>query len=354
MAGIGRSWPASSAIRDNTFDVMFGNGVHGVRLTEGQSVSVSYLHHAGSAGDVAPGASSDFVFLDYATDSMGDNVNPNDYMDLKVSVCISGGTDSDTVDFIRQVTGMNSRSLVLATEDNFRLFFRRFSFIGYSDCWSEDNSMTVSAVCLGTALKDVTDTDDYYTVDTASLPLSAGQKEMVRTTLENSKKAFAGVTLRFVDPVIRRFAAVCYVKTKDVYDREYVKAAVRKALAAYFMGLDEGVTFIAKSDVTQAVLTACDRVTAFDMDFISEQAEDTFRDGRTYRYEYRYVNGAWEWTPVRFMYEEGTYPGLDSWGNIQLDSRIEVPVLHGGFACFPDRSDRTSSVTVEAVQVCFI
>ena len=32
-------------------------------------------------------------------------------------------------------------------------------------------------------------------------------------TLANSKKTFAGVTIKFKDPIIRRFAFICYVSS---------------------------------------------------------------------------------------------------------------------------------------------
>ena len=133
---------------DNAIDIMFGNDIYGKKLNSGDSVLIEYLRHSGDYGNIAPNETSDFIFLEYSYDTMGNAINGNDYMKLSVSTCISGGTNSDSIEFIRSMVGANSRSLVLASEDNFKLFFKRFSFIGYVNCWSETNSMVVIATCL--------------------------------------------------------------------------------------------------------------------------------------------------------------------------------------------------------------
>ena len=114
---------------NSSFDIMFGDGIYGKKISNGDNISISYLVHAGTMGNISPNKSSQFIFSEYGYDSLGNGVNLNDYIDLYIDTCVSGGTDSDSVDFIRNMVGKNSRSLVYASEDSFKLFFKRFSYL---------------------------------------------------------------------------------------------------------------------------------------------------------------------------------------------------------------------------------
>lgn len=341
---------------DNGFEVTFGNGLFGKRLIEGQSIQIEYLKHAGAIGNIAPGENAEFAFGEYGKDTLGNEVNVNDFVKLKLETCVSGGTNSDTIAFIRKMVGANSRSSVLASDENFRLFFKRFSFIGYINCWSESNSMNINVTCLRNFSKEIKDIEDYYTMDVNNFLLTAEQKAMIQNTLENSKKAFAGISLKFQDPVIRKFAVICYVKVENSYDKDIAAASIRKILAQYFYNSVEDTQFISKSEIIKKIHNEVDSVKSIDLDFMSELAESAFKNGYYYKYELIYANSVYKYVNTRVIYEKDNTPGLDGYGNISLDSKLEIPVLKGGFYYYPDKDndDRSNSVIVEPVQIYFI
>ena len=59
---------------------------------------------------------------------------------------------------------------------------------------------------------------------------------------------------------------------------------------------------------------------------------------------------------VKTIYDPESVAGLDDYGNIQLSSKLEMPLLHGGFKYYPNKesNDKTSSVRMETVQILFI
>ena len=59
---------------------------------------------------------------------------------------------------------------------------------------------------------------------------------------------------------------------------------------------------------------------------------------------------------VREIYEDTVYPGLDGYGNISLNSKLEVPVLHGGFSYYPEKNinNKSNSIRIPEIQVYFI
>lgn len=344
---------------DNSFDVIFGNGVYGKLLTEGDTVTITYLKHGGESGNVSTNDVSEFTFLDYGSDSLGENVNINDYMKLYVSTCISGGANSDSIDFIRNMVGTNSRSLVLASSDNFRLFFKRFSFIGYVNCWAESNSMTINAVCLSNVKSDVKSIDEYFNLDPKKMLLNNEQKEMIINTLENSKRSFAGISLNFKDPIIRKYAFICYVKADNVYNKDIIKTAIKKMLGNYFLNLKDDTQFISKSELVSLILDECDNIKSLEMNIISEAAETAYYENYYIKYEMKHNNGLYYYVPVKYSYEPDNLVGLDSYGNISLDCKMEIPILHGGFKYYPNKDNNNSnlkndSIRLKEIEIYFI
>ena len=250
---------------DNELDIMFGNGMYGKQLSEGQSVTVNYILHVGRLGNIKLSDNSDFNIVSAVYDSFGNSVSDIDFLSFSLGSNISGGMDSDTSGDIRKMIGYNSRSLVIASENNFKLFFNRFSFIGHSNIHSEDNSLIVNAICTSNYADGVKDTDEYFNAYLNNqILLSNEQKEMVKETLNNSNKTFAGISLEFTDPDIYRYAIVAYIKAESKYDRDTIKSEISKAVMDYFVNLPTNTLFIPKSDIIKTVLDKVHNIESID------------------------------------------------------------------------------------------
>jgi hypothetical protein len=341
---------------DNSFDIMFGNDIYGLKLTKGDTITVDYLTHDGVLGNILTSEHAEFSFNNYGLDTLNNEVNINDYMTLSIKNCISGGSNSDTIDFIKTMIGSNSRSLVLVSENNFNLFFKRFSFVGYTSCWSESNTMLINATCLTNVKSKIKDIEDYFTMNIDDMLLTYDQKNMIINTLENSKKSFAGLTLNFVDPVIRQFAFICYVKIDNIYNKDTAIQSIRNILGEYFLNIENNTLFIAKSELISLISSKVDCILSIDLDIISEYGESAYHDNSYIKYELKNTNNTYSYIKVEEIYENSIYPGLDGYGNISLNSKLEVPVLHGGFTYYPNKSenDKTESFKIPDIQVYFI
>lgn len=346
---------------ENIFDIMFGNDIYGSTLNPGDVVQVLYITHSGTSGNIGLFDNSSFEFLDNGYDSNGDSVNLNDYLILNTSNIISGGTNADSIEFVRNMIGYNSRSNVIASEENFKLFFKRFSFIGHVNCWSEENSMTVYATCISNIIDNISSLDKYYELtDKSKNPSSTGiliteeQKLMVKNTLKNSNKSFAGLTLKFQDPEIRRFAIFCYIKSKSQYSKQDIEESVKDIFGTYFMNLNDDCKFIAKSDLINIGSTCHDDIESFDIDIISELGEETFYNGYYYDYQLEYIDSQYQFIKKKIYYESDVTPGIDNYGNISLSSKLEIPILGGGFNYYPDRNDKSISVKLDPITIIWI
>lgn len=341
---------------DNTFSIMFGNGIFGYKIQEGDSIKIRFITHAGEDGNIINTSSPDWTIVSPLYNSYGNPLSADNFLNVKLETPVSGGTDADSIELVKNMIGYNSRSLVLANENNFKQFLRRFSFIGQTSIISEPNSLTVVASCLRNTVKEITDPEEYLELESKDLLVTDREKKMVIEALSNSNNTFTGMSFTFQDPIICKFSMICYVKIASTYDRELTKTNIRNAVASYFMNLPENTQFISKSDIINAVTEADSNIESFDFDFISEMNENAYKNGYSIEYKQRITNGVYKYVPVKTFYDKTNILGLDQIGNIQLNSKLQIPLLHGGFYYFPNKesNDKSTSIKTESVQVMFL
>lgn len=341
---------------DNTFTIMFGNGIFGYRIQEGDSIRIRFISHAGEDGNIINVSAPDWTIISPLYNSYGNTLSADNYLNIKLATPVSGGTDADSIELVRDMVGYNSRSLVLANENNFKQFLKRFSFIGQTSIISEPNSLTVVASCLRNKNNEISEPEEYLELDSKDLLITDREKEMVITALSNSNNTFTGMSFEFQDPIICKFSMICYVKIASTYNRELTKTNIRNTIASYFMSLPENTQFIPKSDIVNAVTDADPNIESFDFDFISELNENAYKNGYYIEYKQRIINGVYKHIPTKIIYDKTNTPGLDQIGNIQLNSKLQIPLLHGGFYYYPNKesNDKSTSIKTESIQVMFL
>lgn len=341
---------------DNTFSIMFGNGIFGYRIQEGDSIRIRFIVHAGEDGNIINTSSSDWTIISPLYNSYGNPLSADNYLNIKLATPVSGGTDADSIELVKNMIGYNSRSLVLANENNFKQFLKRFSFIGQTSIISEPNSLTVVASCLRNKTNEIKEPEEYLELESKDLLISDREKEMVIDALSNSNNTFTGMSFEFQDPIICKFSMICYAKIASTYNRELAKTNIRNAVATYFMSLPENTQFIPKSDIINRVIEADSNIESFDFDFISELNENAYNDGYYIEYKQRIINGVYKYIPIKTIYDKTNTPGLDQIGNIQLNSKLQIPLLHGDFYYYPNKelNDKSTSIKTESIQVMFL
>jgi hypothetical protein len=341
---------------DNSFSIIFGNNIHGKQLNNGDNIVIEWLSHSGKKGNIMYSEPTDFMFYDSGKDKIGNTVNLNLFFILKMNNCISGGIDADNIDIIKQMIGYNSRSLVLASRDNFKLFFKRFSFVGKVNCWFGKNSLNMFVTCLTNAISDVTTPENYFTIPKNSLYLNNDQEQQIINALSESNKLYAGISVKFIKPLIRRYAVICFIKEDDVYNRGLIQESIRNSLANYFINLQDNIDIIYKSDMVNKILNECEHIKFIDINFISELAEETYKNTYYEKYEIISIDNHYVYNSSRVFYELDNQPGLDKYGNIVLDTVLEIPLLQGGFQYYPNKdiNDRNTSINIETIQYYYI
>lgn len=338
---------------DNEVDISFGNGVYGKLLTEGDNIKIEYVTHNGEQGNVS-NLNNKFKFLTNGYDYNGDSIDLNNYIKLNIENYISGGTNSDSVSTIRSMIGYNSRSNVLASIDNYILFLKHFSFLGNFNVWVEENSTTLMINAITNRLKNITDIKDYENVVDTELLLTKQQKENILTVLNNSNNTFAGINIDFVDPIIYQYAIIAYVKLEDSYYKDTVETNIKTEILKYFSTKNFNIQFIAKSDILKCILDNVDKIKSLTLEIVSQKNEEASYRGYYYKYTTTVYNNKVNYIKKRYGYESGNPVGLDSIGNISVDSNLYMPLLRGGFIYYPDKSNLTNQSTIDTVNIIFI
>lgn len=345
---------------DNELDIIFGNGIHGKQLLENQFIEITYLAHSGLVGNILISDEYNFKFSSQLYDDNGESISDTSFINLTLSSHISGGTNAETVQDVRQMIGYNSRSLVLATEDNFKLFFKRFSFIGYSNIWCDNNSLNINCICISNYKNSIKYPQEYFDIyrnpQNNNLLLSTAEKEMVANTLNNSNKAYAGVVLNFVEPIIYKYGVLAYVKINDIYDKDTVKEAIKTQIANYFINTPINTNFIPKSDLIKTLLNNIYEIESLDISFISNNNELAKRDGYYYKYEIVENGDKLDYVKTKKLYNKNESLGLDKFGNISLDSKFEIPIISNGitYTTYENNKTVTTLSNLPAVQIFFI
>lgn len=332
------------------FSVMFGNGYHGKCLNNGDQIIVKYIVHDGSTGNISPSSNVEIEFSSTVYDVLGNAVNANDLLQITINNYICGGSDADTISSVRELVGMNSRSLVIAGEDNFRMFLKRFSFLGQFNLLTSKNSLNITCIPFAKFKEKISSTSDYLKLEANDLLLTDSQKEMIKNSLDNSNKTFTGVTISFIDPIIRKYSVTCYIKLNTISTKETIRVKVSEAISTYFMNLSDNVTFISKSDLISYVVNNVQGMNSFDLDFVSEADEIARKKGYWYKKELTYISGQLTYSDIRTIYDKTDMIGLDEIGNIRLRTNLEMPLIHRCTMTYDDYTQQQ----VDPIQFFFI
>lgn len=337
---------------ESLFAVTFGNDIYGYQLKRGDTIVVKFLTHNGSSGNTS---SDNFVFESMIFNAKGTAVNPNEYLLVNISNKVTGGTNADSIDTVKEAIGKDTQTNTYVTSENYELFLSRFSFVGWCSVFADSSNLLITGCCLR-GLSSTSTSTDYFNIKAKNLYLTDHEKEIITDTLNNSNKAFAGINFELIDPIIRQYSAIVYIKLEDnTTSRDTVTENIRNAFAEYFMSLNRSTKYIAKSALINKLITDIpDTFASIDFDFISDEAESAFYNGYYTEYEYKNENGSGKYVKINKNYEKDSTPGLDTFGNIELTSDLEFPLLTSGFKYYPDKSSKTDSIVLQdAVMVYY-
>lgn len=332
-------------------DIIFGNGQYGKALSNEDIIKVTYLIHSGEGGNINITDGAEFTFKNSLQDTFGNDIDGNEI--LKITICdkdnINSGTNSEDIETVRNMIGLNSRSLVLADPKNYKQYLNRFSFCGYNRTWSEPGSLIINSLILANFKIKMSDGLDYFKLKEDDFFLSEQQKQSIISHINKTGQQIAGAVFNVFNPELVKYAMYMYIKLKNnTYDTTYISNEIRKLVGSFFADIKSDI-FIPKSDIIHLIKENIEAVDGINIYFISDRNEQALKNRH-------YIEKTYNFDPSRGTYDikeediylyDGENPniGLDSHGNIYLDNTDQFPVLMGGWSFISSSADEEHQLT---------
>jgi hypothetical protein len=318
-------------------DIIFGNEAHGRALAANDVVTVDYLIHDGEAGNINSDIETYFVFDNDLSDINGDTYDGNALFNITFADTdpVTSGCNSETLEHVKHMIGLNSRSLVLASPENYKVLLSKFGFCGYNRTWSDPNSMTINSLVIKNFRNNTATGIDYFNLTEEDFILSDSQKASVESFIRNSGGQLASSKYSIFNPILCKYAMYLYIKLKPKsYNKELLENQIRAKVGEFFIDIQSDM-YIPKSDIIYKLKSEIDDIDSVDVYILSQRNEDALINEQ-------YTEDIFTINPVTGQYIKTTenvklYPGenpnlgLDTHGNIYLESDIHFPVLMGGW-----------------------
>lgn len=329
--------------------LIFGNGAHGRQLFANDVVSVRYLTHDGIDGNVNPEEETYFVFDEPVGDTDGNSFDGNALFNLTFSdkdPVISGST-AESLNNVREMIGLNSRSLVLASPENYKLLIKRFGFCGYNKTWSE--SSIIKSMIIKNYAVNVSTGTDYFSLTEDDFLLSDEQKNSLKQYIESCGSQLAAAKYEIIEPELCKYAMWVYVSLKGKNNNtDIIRKQIYECVGNFFTNHIFSDKFIPKSDIIQLLKNTIDGIDGVDIYFISQKNEEAiFNKSYTEtNFTYNELTGQYDKTSHTVKLYDGENPnlGLDMHGNIYLKSEFDFPILMGGWSYIDINGNKSENI----------
>jgi hypothetical protein len=269
-------------------------------------------------------------------DTNGDSVDGNALFNITFADNdpITSGTSSESMQHVREMIGLNSRSMVLASPENYKVMINRFGFCGYNRSWSDASSMSVNSLIIKNFNARMNTGSDYFSLTEKDFILSNEQKESIYKYIENSGRQMALVKYNILDPHLIKYAMYIYIKLKSSkYDKELIKSQIRTLVGDFFSTVQSDI-FIPKSDVIHLLKSKIEGIDGINIYMLSNKNEEAIQRGEYTDIVYE-LNELGQYVQktenVKLYPGENPNLGFDIHGNILLKNDSQFPVLMGGW-----------------------
>ena len=338
-------------------DVYFGTGNFGAIPPVGSTITVEYVKHQGFLGNLDDAQDLTFKWDAEGTDSIGNEFDLNEYLELTITSSPKMGGDRESTDFTKLMAPLASKSFVLATPDNYEYFLSRYGLFSYVDAYNttddqyldDDNVIYIFAV--PDVKRKLIASQDYFTVPQSEMFFDQNEYDKMSQVLQDSGQQMVTTEVVFVKPQVRKYSMDINIRYFEGYTRQEIFNAVRARVSDYLLNITRRDK-LPKSDIVY-ILEEIDGIDAVNVRFISETEETARRLGY---YESKTVsvvpqepvvleeigNGKQKYIffkrveEVKTVQVDETTPipydiaGLDEWGDIIMDKE-EVAVFRGGW-----------------------
>lgn len=347
-------WTKSDSLRDmvsgektylkrvgygNQLDLIFGNGINGKKLTSGDVVKVEYLLTNGEAGNLQNDA--EFEITTGLKDIQNNEINAKQYFNVVRESGFLLGSNGESSEVTRAMTGFSSRSLSFARPEYMVSYLSRLSILSHVSSWTDQDDLLFNILALPKLI--FPSSREYLQVDEEKFKLNTEQKESIKKMIEASRRQWVSTEIVFQDPTIKKYALYVFVDNSIIYDKLDLKYKVENAISEIMLSktygdVDKDVSndLISRSDFVNALYDMSD-INTVNIDIISEENELALINTYYNKTETVIEGSSKIKKTVKVNLEDGENPnlGLSQIGDIKTDKN-EIPILRGGFKVYQE------------------
>lgn len=316
-------------------DIIFGDDVHGKKLSEGDVVEITMLITSGENGNV--GASSKWQSITGVYNTSGEAVDINEHVDISVKSGFVLGSNGEHIETTRALAGYNSRSLSFIQASNLRAYLSRLSILSHIDVWNDQDDLIFNILVLPNIHNKLTTWSDYYTLDNSAIKLDANQKQQLIQYIQESKSQVVSTELLLHEPVFKPYAMFVYIDAQFV-DKNKIKTLIQESIAKVmlentFIDVDMNAANIISETAFLRELMDINEINQVNIDIVSEENELARINGYYETTEITYVGSVKQVNVVTKTVDASTNPklGFDELGGIVQTNKKHIPLLRGGF-----------------------
>ncbi len=329
----------------NQLDITFGNGVSGKKVSNGDTITVEYLITNGESGNV--NSSSSFELVSGLSDIEGNGINANQYLSVVQESGFDLGSNGETTDVTRAMTGHSSRSFSFARPEFMKSYLSRLSILSHVDAWTDEDDLIFNIIATPKLL--FSSKREYLTIDEDKFKLTDTQKLSIKKMIDASKRQWVSTDIVFHDPIIKKYAMFIFIDNSIIYDKLEFKYKVENLISEIMLrktfgdvDKDASNDLISRSDFVNA-LVDLPEVNAVNIDIVSEENESA-RIHKTYNKVETIIDGSIKkkvTTKVSVPPNINPNLGMSDIGDI-ITNKNEIPVLRGGFDIWQGENEKES------------
>lgn len=319
---------------DGGIDILFGNSDFGGIPPLSSTIDVYYIASDGQNGNIFRRTPNDWIFVDSATDGLGNSIDLTKYFNVDIYTDINFGANAEDILFTKSIVPVSSNNFVVGTVQQFAYQVKKLGVFSHVNAYLKNGVVYIIAVPNINLFKN--SNSSYFNISLSAFMLDNYEKSKIIKYLQSGGNILLSQKLVIDTPVLSLYVINVFVITYSDVVMDNVNSQIIEALSTYFLSLSSNAAINGRIPVSSiiSILSAINDINSVNISFVSKKNEDYHSAAmiadQNRRNQYADPTLLSISRPS-LMYNPNTTLGLDqSLGDILFEPN-EVPVIRGGW-----------------------
>ena len=319
---------------DGGIDILFGNSDFGGIPPLASTIEVYYIASDGQNGNIFRRTPNDWVFVDSATDGLGNSIDLTKYFNVDIYTDINFGANAEDILFTKSIVPVSSNNFVVGTVQQFAYQIKKLGVFSHVNAYLKNGVVYIIAVPNINLFKN--SNSSYFNISLSAFMLDNYEKSKIIKYLQSGGNILLSQKIVIDTPVLSLYVINVFVITYSDSVIDNVNSEIIDALSTYFLSLSSNVAINGRIPISNiiSILSTINDINSVNISFISKKNEDYHNaaivNDQNRRNQYADPTLLNVSRPS-LTYNPNATLGLDnSLGDILFEPN-EVPVIRGGW-----------------------